>query len=298
MTAPSPTLTSARSAARPFRVIGLASMAAAGALVLSACGGDVPAGEAWNEARTQLQDAESFRITSTMSEQGDDGGDKDKDKDAETGQQPTSGTFDLSGFTTEPNAEMTMEMTGGEMDMTMAVREVGEKGYIRMDVAGEEMDEQTKSMLGLGDKWIEQDIPEDERGMMKSVRDDLMDGLPAEGALDDADAERQEVDRDGQKAYRYEVPEDVAKSADEKSDDQKKDSGDDGAAGSALNEVDMSDLQAFLVDEDGRLVALELKDSDSDETTELVFSDWGSVEKVEAPAEDEISSGPEAPAEG
>lgn len=298
MTAPSPTLTSARSAARPFRVIGLASMAAAGALVLSACGGDVPAGEAWNEARTQLQEAESFRITSTMSEQGGDADQgEDKGGDADQGKQPTSGTFDLSGFTTEPNAEMTMEMTGGDMDMTMAVREVGEKGYIKMDVTGEEMDEQTKSMLGLGDKWIEQDIPEDERGMMKSVRDDLMDGLPAEGALDDADSERQEVDRDGQKAYRYEVPADVAKSAEDNSEDTKDEDGE-GAADSALNEVDMSELQAFLVDEDGRLVALELKDSDSDETTELAFSDWGSVEKVEAPAEDEISSGPSAPAEG
>lgn len=278
----------ARPVSRPVRVIGLASMATAGALMLSACGGDPTAGEAWNDARSQLAEAESFRLSTDMPESASRGEGA-----------PTAGSFDLSGLTTEPNAEMTMEMTGGQMDMTMAVREVGEKGYIKMDVSGEEMDEQAKSMLGLGDKWIEQDIPEDERGMMKSVRDDLVESLPEEGALDDADSERQEVDRDGGKAYRYEIPAEVSQAAaDAKDEDAEGGDSEAAAAGSAINELDMSELQAFLVDGDGSLVGLELKDAESGETTELSFGDWGSVEKVEAPAEDEMASRPGAPDEG
>ncbi len=286
MNAPHP-MNAVRPASRPVRVIGLASMAAAGALVLSACGGDPTAGEAWNDARSQLAEAESFRLSTEMPEEASQGEGA-----------PTSGNFDLSGLTTEPNAEMTMEMTGGEMDVTMAVREVGEKGYIRMDVSGEEMDEEAKAMLGLGDKWIEQDIPEEERGMMKSVRDDLVESLPEEGALEDADSERQEVDRDGGTAYRYEIPEEVTQADEEQDEDTDTEGGGTDNPGSAINDLDMSELQAFLVDGDGHLVALELKDAESEEVTELSFSDWDSVEKVEAPAEDEISSGPGAPDEG
>ena len=275
---------------RPVRLIGLASAAAAGALLLSACGSQEPTvGEAWSQARTQLQEAESFRLS--------------VDQSSGSGSDEATGEVHISGFTTEPNAELTMEMADDDTGMSVAMREVGEKGYVKMNVDSTEMDEEDKALLGFSDKWREQEIPEDERGMMKSLRDHMLEDLPAADALEDSEAERQEVDHDGVKAYRYEVPAEVAEAAADSEDEEQEADQDSAdapgtAADSALSEVDLSQLQAFLVDDDGHLVALELKGlnpDEEDQVRELRFSDWDAVEKVEAPAEDEIQTGQSLP---
>lgn len=271
-------------AARPaLRRLGLAGLAATAALALSACaggGGAESAGEAWNGARTQFEQAESFRMTADLP--------KDALQDG-----ATSGTLEAAGMTGEPNGQLTMHMKADQGELTMEMREVGEKGYVRMDLSGQDLDQNAKAMMGLGDKWIEQDIPQDQSGMIGSLRESLLAKVPAAGALDGVDEQPQEVDHDGQKAYRYEIPADIAEAAAQKAkgDTGASDAKDQGEA--ALSELDMSRLHAFVVDADGRLLAFELqgdkgKDGKDAPASEMAFSDWGSVTKFQAPAKDEI----------
>ena len=284
MVSSTPRTAADRSAAGTLSRLGLGALAVTAALTLSACGGPDSVGEAWDSAREQLAEAESFRLTAELPEEALQGG-------------ATSGTLEASGSTGEPNGQLTMRMKADQGDFSMEVREVGEKGYIRMDVDGEDLDQNAKAMMGLGDKWIAQDVPEDQRGMIGSLRESMLAKLPDAGALEGVDAEAQEVDRDGEKAYRYEIPQDIAESAAQEAETEGEDSDglDQGAA--ALNELDMSLVHAFVVDGDGELLALELRGEEGEDgekapATEMTFSGWDSVEEVEAPAEDEVREAP------
>ena len=260
------------------------SAAGAAVLTLTACGGGgeagsggdsgggkaegASAGEAWQKVRTQIEEADSFRVTMEDDSQGQ------------------KATVDLAGHVDAPNSEMSVK-SEGEQAMETTVREVDGKAY-------------TKSSQFGGDKWMEQEVPKDKGGFMKQFHQEMLDGLPAGDALKDVESQREEVEVDGEKGYRYTVPEDVESA--KQDDSKKKGEGKDGAGETATN---MSNVSAFVVSEDDELLALEIDESrgqDSgekkdgekkgdekkDESVEVQFSDWDSVEKAKAPKDDQV----------
>lgn len=290
MTSSLPCPAAGRAAGSALRRLGLGALAVTAAMTLSACGGPDSAGEAWDGAREQFEKAESFRLKADLPKEALESG-------------ATSGTLEAAGRTGEPNGQLTMRMEAEDGDLTMQVREVGEKGYVRIDLKGQDLDENAKAMMGLGDKWIAQDVPEDQGGMIGSLRESLLAKAPAAGALEGVDAEVQEVDRDGEKAYRYEIPQDIAEAAAQEAETEEEESGQQDQGEAALSRLDMSRLHAFVVDGDGTLVALELQDEKSPDrkeapTSEMAFSDWDSVDEFEAPAKDEIRELPGAEPQG
>ncbi|MDO5633724.1 MAG: hypothetical protein Q4G34_02445 [Micrococcus sp.] len=244
--------------ARPRPLSALALLASVG-LVLSACssnGEDAnqppTAGQAWEKAHTQLSEAESLRVVSEADEV----------------------YVEFAGQTNEPNGMLTLRMGTEEEGLTMEVREVDGTGYINTVLPG--VDEAAG--------WIEQDIPEAEAGMIGTIRDQIVEELPARDALNDADVERVETEFHGTQGYSYDVPEELRKT------DNDAAATDPSDPAASLN---VEEIESFIVDGEGSLIGI-VTTGENEEGTEVTeevrFSDWNAVEPFTAPTDDEPAS--------
>lgn len=234
------------------RAVHAAGLGLIGALALAGCASDPqPAGEAWKQARTQLDEAESVRLSTAYT----------------TGRQgPSVVTWDIAGALDGGNATSTATMGVGEDSrMVVDTRTVGEDVYARVSTEGEDVPAQVRAAYG-DDGWKR--LPADQaQAQANPLRTELdRIALPAADALEGADVEPEEVELQDGHAQRYAVPADVA-----------------GGAQAAAGEGEPVRVRSFTVDEDGSLVGLQVEAANALQQYEL--SDWNAIDPAEVPEE-------------
>ncbi|MCV7665874.1 Tat (twin-arginine translocation) pathway signal sequence [Micrococcus luteus] len=229
------------------RAVRAAGLGVVGALALAGCASEPQSvGEAWHQARTQLDEAETVRLETAYT----------------TGRQgPQSVRWDIAGRLDGGDAESKGVMqVGRDSHITMESRQVGEDVFVRVDVDGSDVPDDVQMMYS-DPQWRRVSAGEGQEPPLKSLLDQV--GLPAADALDGAQVRAEEVDWDGGTAYRYAVPEEVADAA--------------------MAEGDATRVHSFTVDDDGELVALTVDDGRA--TQQYALSDWNQIEPAEAPEE-------------
>ena len=229
------------------RAVHAAGLGLIGALALTGCASDPqPAGEAWKQARTQLDEADSLRLTtaSTTGEQGPAVVAWDIAGDLDSGDGTTVGTMGV----------------GEDSRLKVETRRVDGKSYARMSTEGPRVPEQLAAQYGDG-QWREVPAEQAQDNPLRAELDRL--ALPDADALSGADAEPQEVDWAEGHALRYEVPADVARGA--------------------VQEGKAAWLRSFTVDEKGSLVGLQVETDTA--VHQYALSDWNSIKPAEAPEE-------------
>lgn len=203
------------------RAVHAAGLGVVAALALSGCGSAPDdAGQAWQQARTQLDQARSVRLT-TATTDGSQG--------------PHVVTWDVAGALDGSNetGEAAMEV-GEDSWMQVHTRSVDGTSYARVDTRGEDVPAQVAQGY-VTDGWRKTQAQP--AGQIRATLDAI--GLPAADALQGADVQPEEVEYSGGTAHRYVVPPEVA----------------DAARGDKS-----FSLRAFTVDEDGDLVGLRVED--------------------------------------
>ena len=229
------------------RAVRAAGLGVVGALALAGCASEPQsAGEAWHQARTQLDEAETVRLETAYT----------------TGRQgPHSVRWDIAGRLDGGDAESKGVMqVGRDSHITMESRQVGEDVFVRVDVDGSDVPDDVQVMYS-DPQWRRVPAGEGQEPPLKALLDQV--GFPAADALDGAQVRAEEVDWDGGTAYRYAVPEKVADTA--------------------MAEGDATRVHSFTVDDDGELVALTVDDGRA--TQQYALSDWNQIEPAEAPEE-------------
>lgn len=240
---------------RPTRTLSATGLGIISAWALSACGGGPPElTEVSDTARETMEEAGS--ITFTM-----------QDPDDLLDDELTA--MEYSGQANETNFSLSVSMAGDEVDALVVDESTA---YIKFAFDDEDM----SSLLGISEEqegqWLE--APEsDLLGVdeataqldeMSSGVFDLIDNL-SEEELEAVEAE--ETDLDGQQVYKYDVP----------------------ATGEVETEVVQGAETAsfYFLQDTSELVQLEA--SSEDATAVFTFSDYDSVEPVEAPPEEDIA---------
>ena len=232
------------------RAVHAAGLGLIGALALTGCASDPqPAGEAWKQARTQLDESDTVRLTT-----------------ASAGGRPAPSvvTWDIAGALDGDEGASTATMQVGE-DSRVVVesRTVGEDSYARVTTEGDDVPDAMRAAYG-DDSWKR--VP-DGQGSPASPGAELdRVALPAADALADADVTPEEIDLPEGHAQRYTVPADVAASAQSA-----------GGGDQAMR------LRSFTVDGDGSLVGLEVESATAVQQYEL--SDWNAIEPAQVPEE-------------
>lgn len=229
------------------RAVRAAGLGVAGALALAGCASEPPSvGEAWHQARTQLDEAETVRIEAASIAGNDNNG---------------AIRWNSAGRLDGGDGVSTVRMrVGQDSHVTLETRRVGGDVYTRLSSDGDDVPEPMQQTSAEG-RWEKSSADQAQDQTVSSLLE--MIPLPAADALDDADVEPERIDWRGDTAHRYTVPEGVAQSTG---------GGRDGAT-----------LRAFIVDEDGNLAALTVDDGRSDQ--QFVFSDWNAIDPAQAPEE-------------
>lgn len=204
------------------RAVRAAGLGVVGALALAGCASSQPdaVGQAWQQARTQLDEAGSLRLTTAYTQgQGD----------------PAVVTWDIAGQRHGQNGTTVGTLGVGEDSrVVVETRVVDGQGYVKVDLEGEDVPADVRAAYP-DSSWTRAD------DAVAGVLDQQLDriGLPAADALADADVQPEEVQWSGGTAHRYAVPAEVA----------------DAAVTGGADER----LVSFTVDDDGTLVGLRVE---------------------------------------
>lgn len=229
------------------RSVHAAGLGLIGALVLSGCASDPqPAGEAWKQARTQLDEASSLRLTNAST----------------TGQQgPAVVAWDIAGNLASGDGTTVGTMGVGEDSrLKVETRRAGGTSYGRTSTEGSHVPDQLAAQYGEG-QWRLLPAEQAQDNALRAELDRL--ALPSADALSGVDVEPQEVDLAEGHGLRYPVPADVARAA--------------------VQDGKAARLRSFTVDEKGTLIGLQVETDTAVHQYEL--SDWNSIEPAEAPEE-------------
>lgn len=229
---------------RAVRAVGLG---VAGALALAGCASEPPsAGQAWNQARTQLDEAETVRLETAYT----------------TGRQgPDTVRWDLSGRLDGGDGRSVGVMqVGQDSHMTMETRRVGEDSFVRVSLDGADIPDSAQQMYA-DERWQKVPAGQAQEQPLKELLEQV--GLPGADALEGAQVRPEEVEWPGVSAHRYAVPQEVAEAA--------------------MGEGDVTRLHSFTVDDDGGLLAVTVDDGRA--TQQYVLSDWNEIEPAQVPEE-------------
>ena len=228
------------------RAVHAAGLGALGALALAGCASQPPAaGEAWEQARAQIDGAESVRMSFVST----DGS-----------QTPRVITWDLAGPLegTDGTTEASM-LVGEDSWMTVDTRTVDGRSYARITTQGQDVPAQVAAQYHT-EGWRET-APPSQGSPIGGTLDAV--ALPAADALAGADVQPEKVEWSGGTAHRYQVPTQAAEAA--------------------RQEGDTFTVRAFTVDEDGSLVGLRVEDGT--QIQELTLTDWNQIDPAEVPEE-------------
>lgn len=229
---------------RAVRAVGLG---VAGVLALAGCAAEPQsAGEAWQQARTQLDEAQTVRLETVHT----------------TGRQgPNTVRWDIAGRLDGSNgAAKGVIQAGHESHMTMETRTVGEDSYVRVSIDGADFADDVQ--LAYADpQWRRTPAGQEQERPLKELLEQI--GLPSADALEGAEVRAEEVGWAGETAHRYAVPQEVAVAA--------------------MGQGDSTLLHSFTVDDDGGLLALTVDDGRS--LRQYALSDWNEIDPAEAPEE-------------
>lgn len=229
---------------RAVRAVGLG---VAGVLALAGCAAEPQsAGQAWHQARTQLDEAETVRLETAHT----------------TGRQgPDTVRWDMAGrLDGGDGVSVGVIQVGQDSHMTMETRHVGEDSYVRVSVDGPDVADQVRLMYA-DPEWHRAPADQPQEQPLAELLDQV--GLPAADALEGAEVRAEEVGWAGDTAHRYAVPQDVAEAA--------------------MGEGDATRLHSFTVDDDGGLLALTVDDGRA--VRQYALSDWNEIDPAEAPEE-------------
>lgn len=147
------------------RAVRAAGLGVVGALALAGCASEPQsAGEAWHQARTQLDEAETVRLETAYT----------------TGRQgPQSVRWDIAGRLDGGDAESKGVMqVGRDSHITMESRQVGEDVFVRVDVDGSDVPDDVQMMYS-DPQWRRVSAGEGQEPPLKSLLDQV--GFPAAG---------------------------------------------------------------------------------------------------------------------
>lgn len=236
------------------RALPLAALGAGAALLLTGCGADgADAPEAWAQARTQLEGADSLRVVSELR----------RGTEVPAGVVLPDST-DVSGPLDGDSFRYVGEFREGPRTARDESRTVGGATYERVTL--EERGAVSGDSPVFAQKWTRTPAAGDSATAgVGAVVGSLLASLPAADGLQGEEAEADTLRRSGQDAVRYVLDEPV--SAQE--------------GGSVA-------LTAFTVAaDDGELLTVETESAGTGAI--LTFSEWDAVAPIEAPAEGDIA---------